>query len=70
VPVRTASSRAFRNINPAAIVLRGLQQPLVFRFHGPFEQAKHGDVASLKAIERELLDAVTESPRDACRGAS
>jgi hypothetical protein len=46
------------------------QQPLVFRFHGPFEQAKHGDVASLKALERKLLDAVPESLREACRGAS
>ncbi|ACG74891.1 hypothetical protein AnaeK_3679 [Anaeromyxobacter sp. K] len=48
----------FRNINPAVIVLRGLRQPLVFRFYGPFELAKHGDTENLKTLEREMLEAV------------
>lgn len=48
----------YRNVNPAVIVLRGVRHPLVFRFHGPFEAAKHGEVEGLKALERRLLEAV------------
>jgi len=48
----------FHNINPAVIVLRGLRRPLVFRFYGPFELAKHGDTENLKSAEREMLEAV------------
>lgn len=48
----------FHKINPAVIVLRGLRRPLVFRFYGPFELAKHGDTENLKSVEREMLKAV------------
>ncbi len=50
--------------SPVVIVLRGLRRPLVFRFYGPFQLAKHGDAANLKALEAMLMAAVTAA-RDA-----
>lgn len=55
----------FHKINPAVIVLRGLRRPMVFRFYGPFELAKHGDASNLKALEGELLAAVAAATQHA-----
>ncbi|MGI5861237.1 MAG: hypothetical protein ACOX6T_04160 [Myxococcales bacterium] len=54
-------SGSHHNFNPAVILLRGLRRPLVFRFHGPFQAAKHGDIEGLKALERQLFEALGDS---------
>ncbi len=43
------------NFNPAVILLRGLRQPLVFRFHYAFRDAKHGNLRALEKLEGRLF---------------
>ena len=45
------------NFNPSVIVLCGRwRSPLVFRFYHAFRDAKHGDTAALKQLERRLKE--------------
>ena len=43
------------NFNPAVVVLRGFQQPHVFRFFFAFQQAKHGRRHYLETLEADLF---------------
>ena len=44
------------NFNPAVLVLRGLRQPLVFRFYHAFEQSRHGRRQYLETLEAEMFE--------------
>jgi hypothetical protein len=44
-----------QNFNPAVLVLRGTQRPLVYRFFYAFQQAKHGRLENLAQLEAELF---------------
>jgi len=44
-----------KNYCPSAVVLRGLGRPLVFRFHGAFQLAKHGDDSQLRGVEEAFF---------------
>lgn len=44
-----------RNFNPAVVLLRGVNAPLVFRFYNAFRDARHGRPAALKRLERRLF---------------
>ena len=46
---------AQQNFNPAVLVLRGAERPLVFRFFYAFQQAKHGRPQYLAQLEAELF---------------
>ena len=52
--------RAFRhfggntNFNPIVIVTRPFRMPVVFRFHRPFINHKHGDSQALRNLESQL----------------
>jgi hypothetical protein len=41
--------------NPAAIVLRGVRLPLVFRFYQAFRDARHGKSLSLRKLEESMF---------------
>ena len=45
---------------PVVIVLRGARWPLVLRFSGAFQLARHGDEAELRALEERLFEALEE----------
>jgi hypothetical protein len=47
-----------RNFNPAIIVFRGLQQPLVFRFFYAFHEAKDGRPQYLSSLETQAFEAL------------
>lgn len=44
-----------QNYNPAAVIPRGLRQPLVFRFFYAFRDAKHGNREALERLEKRLF---------------
>lgn len=48
--------RSWRNFNPAVLVLRGYERPLVFRFFYAFQQAKNGRAEYLNELEAELFE--------------
>ena len=43
------------NYNPAVLVLRGLQQPAVYRFYYAFREAHHGRPEYLEELEASML---------------
>jgi hypothetical protein len=43
---------------PVVVVLRGLRHPLVFKFEGAFQRAKHGDRRQLEELERQLFSSL------------
>jgi hypothetical protein len=47
--------RSSRNFNPAVLVLRGFERPLVFRFFYAFQQAENGRPDYLTKLEEELF---------------
>jgi len=47
-----------RNFNPAIIVFRGLDDPLVFRFFYAFHEAKDGRSLYLSALEGQAFEAL------------
>jgi hypothetical protein len=47
-----------RNFNPAVLVFRDLQPPLVFRFFYAFQEAKHGQSQYLEALEAQMFVAL------------
>ena len=47
--------RSSRNFNPAVLVLRGSERPLVFRFFYAFQQAQNGRPDYLTKLEEELF---------------
>jgi hypothetical protein len=47
--------RSRQNFNPAVLVLRSFQRPLVFRFFYAFQQAKNGRPDYLTRLEEELF---------------
>ena len=51
------------NFNPAVLVLRGFERPLVFRFFYAFQQARHGRTEYLNELEEELFKHISESPK-------
>ncbi len=50
-----------RNFNPAVLVLRGFERPLVFRFYYAFQQAKGGRPEYLNELEQELFEQTSKS---------
>src|SRR5687768_8849148 len=48
--------KAWRNFNPAVLVLRGCTPPLVVRFYYAFHEAKGGRRAYLDELEKELFE--------------
>ena len=47
--------KASYNFNPAVLVLRGFERPLVFRFYYAFKQARAGRPDYLSKLENELF---------------
>jgi hypothetical protein len=47
-----------RNFNPAVVVFRGMDRPLVFRFFRAFKQAKHGSTEYVAILEQQMLAAL------------
>lgn len=60
---RTVYTRVFyeyvgtrENYCPSVVLLRGLKEPLVFRFFYAFRDAKHGNMEALNKLEKRLFD--------------
>lgn len=51
--------------NPAVLVFRGDREPLVFRFHQAFRNAKHGHVEDLAQLEQQMFEALEQQANSA-----
>ena len=53
--------KSWRNFNPAVLVLRGHERPLVYRFFYAFQQARNGRAQYLNELEGELFEHIPDS---------
>jgi hypothetical protein len=53
--------KSWRNFNPAVLVLRGHERPLVYRFFYAFQQARNGRAQYLSELEEELFKHMSDS---------